>query len=231
MPRCSPRPRSWAVPHGAACPWRPRVCEACILRSVLAHGRSWRCCAAPSRARSEVSRAARDWARSRRGLPPAQRLILLVLAERANDRGDRCLPSLRQLELVTELSRRGITKALYGGEGRLIERYRGGPRRSTSYRLLLAVPIEDERPSEDVGLSSLPVGREQRASRKGTGCPLTVIRNRHRTGHAPLLCGNAAPHAVNAGGDSRPKSCRVQPGWRPGECGFDWAAKQGVSRT
>jgi hypothetical protein len=122
-----------------------------------------RCCAAPFREGPEVSRGARDWAWSRRGLTPAQRLVLLALAERANDLGDSCFPSLRQLELMTELSRRGITKALSGLDGRLIERDRGGPRRPTSYRLLLAVPTEDERPSEDVEPSSLHVGREQRS--------------------------------------------------------------------
>ena len=110
-----------------------------------------------------MSRAARDWAWSRRGLTPAQRLVLLALAERADEQGESCFPSLGQLERMTELSRRGITKALSGLDGRLIERDRGGPRRSTSYRLLLAVPTDDERSSEDVEPSSLPVGGEQRS--------------------------------------------------------------------
>jgi len=171
-----------------------------------------------------VSRAARDWAWSRRGLTPAQRLVLLALAERANDRGDSCFPSLRQLELMTELSRRRITKALSGLEGRLIERDRGGPRRSTSYRLLLSVPSEGERPSADGELNSLPVGREQRPP--GNSVP----PNRHRTEHEPSLCSDVTPRPANAAGGNRRKSSPIQPDWRPGERVFDWATKQGVTR-
>ncbi|WP_083884792.1 DnaT-like ssDNA-binding domain-containing protein [Thioflavicoccus mobilis] len=197
-----------------------------------------------------MSRAARDWAWSRRGLTPAQRLVLLALAERANDRGDSCFPSLRQLEHVTELSRRGITKALAGLDGRLIERDRGGPRRSTRYRLLLTVPTEDERPSEDAERCSLPVGREQGSpgnsvpvgreqGSQGRECssppvgnrvPPNRHQNRHRTEHEPSLCGDAAPHPANAAGGSRGKCSRIQPDWRPSERVFAWATKQGIGR-
>jgi len=58
-----------------------------------------------------------------------------------------------------------------------------------------------------------------------------VPPNRHRTEHEPSLCGNAAPHTVNAGGDGRRKSSRIQPDWRPSERVFDGGAKQGVGRT
>ena len=197
-----------------------------------------------------MSRAARDWAWSRRGLTPAQRLVLLALAERADEQGESCFPSLGQLERMTELSRRGITKALSGLDGRLIERDRGGPRRSTSYRLLLAVPTEDERSSEDVEPSSLPVGGEQRslensvpAGREqgsqgrehispsvGNRVPPNRHKNRHRTEYEPSLCGDAAPHPANPPGGNRWKSSRIQPDWRPSERVFDWAAKQGMTR-
>jgi len=86
-----------------------------------------------------MSRRARDWAWRCRGLTPAERLVLLALAELADDHGGQCFPSLGQLARTTELSRRGVTKALAGLDGRLVDRERGGPRRSTGYRLLLPV--------------------------------------------------------------------------------------------
>ena len=92
-----------------------------------------------------MSRRARDWAWGRQGLTPAQRLVLLALAEHADDHGESCFPSLGLLQRMTELSRRGITKALNGLDGALIERDRGGPRRATRYRLLLSARSGDER--------------------------------------------------------------------------------------
>ena len=74
----------------------------------------------------------RGWAWSRRGLTLAQRLVLLALAEHTSHDGQRCYLSLGVLETMTELSRRGITKALNGLDGALIERDRGGPGRRTS---------------------------------------------------------------------------------------------------
>jgi hypothetical protein len=58
-----------------------------------------------------MSRRARDWAWGCRGLKPVQRLVLLALAELADDNGEHFFPSLGLLERMTELSRRGITKA------------------------------------------------------------------------------------------------------------------------
>jgi hypothetical protein len=92
-----------------------------------------------------MGRRARDWAWGRHGLTPAQRLVLLALAEHADDHGESCFPSLGLLERMTELSRRGITKALNGLDGALIDRDRGGPRRATRYRLLLSARNGDER--------------------------------------------------------------------------------------
>jgi len=198
-----------------------------------------------------MSRAARDWAWSRRGLTPAQRLVLLALAERANDLGDSCFPSLRQLELMTELSRRGITKALSGLDGRLIERDRGGPRRPTSYRLLLAVPTEDERPSEDVEPSSLPVGREQRSLGNsvpvgreqgsqgrehssppaGNRVPPNRHKNRHRTESEPSVCGDDTAPRPKRPTDRRRRATPIARDWRPGERVFAWAATRGMTRT
>lgn len=99
-----------------------------------------------------MSRVARDWAWSCQGLTPAQRLVLLALAEHADENGTSCFPSLGLLERLTELSRRGITKALSGLDGALIERDRGGPGRATNYRLLL---------SSQSGARRVAEGREQ----------------------------------------------------------------------
>ncbi len=85
-----------------------------------------------------MSCRARDWAWSRKGLTLAQRVVLLALAEHADENGTSCFPSLGLLERTTELSRRGLTKALSGLDGALIERDRGGPGRATNYRLLLS---------------------------------------------------------------------------------------------
>jgi hypothetical protein len=109
-----------------------------------------------------MSRTARDWAWGCRGLTLAERVVLLALAELADDDGGQCFPSLGQLERMTELSRRGVTKALTGLDGRLIERERGGPRRSTRYRLLLARPGESRLEGKEQHLP--PEGGEQNAT-------------------------------------------------------------------
>ncbi len=108
-----------------------------------------------------MSREARDWAWSRQGLTLAQRLVLLALAEHANEQGERCFPSLALLERMTELSRRGITKALNGLDGSLLERDRGGPGRATSYRLLLSASRDDEPCPDDREHHSLFAGEAQ----------------------------------------------------------------------
>jgi hypothetical protein len=91
-----------------------------------------------------MSCRARDWAWRRKGLTLAQRVVLLALAEHADENGASCFPSLGLLERMTELSRRGITKALSGLDGTLIERDRGGPGRATRYRLLVQEPNDSD---------------------------------------------------------------------------------------
>ena len=198
-----------------------------------------------------MSRAARDWAWSCRGLTPAQRLVLLALAERADDHGESCFPSLRQLEHMTELSRRGITKALAGLDGYRIERERGGPQRSTNYRLLLSGPSEDKRFSEDGEPSSLAKGREHRSlgnrvpggreqgsrSREhsstlvGNTVPPNRHRNRHITESEPSLCGDDTAQPPKPSANDRRKATSIPPDWRPGVRVFEWAAKRGMTRT
>ncbi len=82
-----------------------------------------------------MSRVARDWAWALRVTPP-QKLVILALAERADDSGA-CWPSLAHLTEMTGLVRSTVAVALTGlEEARLISRDRGGAGRSTRYRLL-----------------------------------------------------------------------------------------------
>ena len=121
-----------------------------------------------------MSCRARDWAWSCKGLTLAQRVVLLALAERADENGTSCFPSLGLLERTTGLSRRGLTKALSELDGDLIERDRGGPGRATNYRLLLSIQRGDQGSPEDREQGSLgnrvPESREQ-SSLPGPGEP------------------------------------------------------------
>ncbi|UHD15031.1 DnaT-like ssDNA-binding domain-containing protein [Thiocapsa bogorovii] len=95
-----------------------------------------------------MSRAARDWAWDCRGLTPAQRLVLLALAEHADEAGD-CWPSLSRLAARAEVDRRTVTRCLAALEARgLIQRTRSRPQR-TLYSLAVGAspaqaPIRDE---------------------------------------------------------------------------------------
>jgi hypothetical protein len=146
-----------------------------------------------------MSRAARDWAWRCRGLTPAERVVLLALAELADDDGGQCFPSLGQLERVTELSRRGVTKALAGLDGRLIERDRGGPRRSTSCRLLLAGSGEGSCESKE--LRSQPEGRGQSASRNAV--PQGLVLADAEQGRAQRFREGAASDSGQPNGEGR----------------------------
>jgi len=74
-------------------------------------------------------------------LTPTQRLVLLALAEYADDEGATSLPSLRRLERMTSLSRRGIAKTLNALEAAgLIARDEGECAGATAYRLFLDRP-------------------------------------------------------------------------------------------
>ncbi|MFB1489736.1 MULTISPECIES: DnaT-like ssDNA-binding domain-containing protein [unclassified Thiocapsa] len=198
-----------------------------------------------------MSRAARDWAWDCRGLTLAQRLVLLALAEYADERGEQCFPSLALLEWMTELSRRGITKALGGLDGTLIERARGGPGRATHYRLLLSASQQDQgcqwnrdpsalsgrREQRALG-NTVPmgrepgsVGREQSSSLIGNTVPPDRYMNRHGTVSEPsVLFGDdaSAPERPGIRGGGRTP---IPPDWQPSQRVFDWAAKHGMTRT
>ena len=77
----------------------------------------------------------RTWAWDCRGLTPAQRLTLFALSDQADVAAGTCQISLSALAEQTELSRRGVIKALDELDGRFIDRERGGPGRRTCYRL------------------------------------------------------------------------------------------------
>ncbi|MBK1620700.1 hypothetical protein CKO42_20150 [Lamprobacter modestohalophilus] len=77
----------------------------------------------------------RTWVWDCRGLTPAQRLTLFALSDQADADQGTCRISLSELAEQTELSRRGVIKALGELDGRFIDRERGGPGRRTRYRL------------------------------------------------------------------------------------------------
>jgi DNA-binding MarR family transcriptional regulator len=109
-----------------------------------------------------MSRRARDWAWALPVAPP-QKIVILALAERADD-GGACCPSLSELTDMTGLARSTVAVALNALEAaELIARERGGATRSTEYRLMMepsgtieraperrpeAVPSPERRPGE-----------------------------------------------------------------------------------
>jgi len=205
-----------------------------------------------------MSRRARDWAWGCRGLKPAQRLVLLALAELADDNGEHCFPSLGLLERMTELSRRGITKALGELDGRLISRERGGPRRSTSYRLPISDPGGGGRQIDGPGRRSAGTGgehsspaagreqgslgnrvpegreqgspgREQSATLVGNRVPPNRHRNRHVTVSEPSLPGGGDAGPLQGKQKVNGKARPIPSEWRPSGRVMAWAAKQGMS--
>ena len=94
-------------------------------------------------------------------MTPAQRLVLLALAEHADTEGGSCFPSIGTLERMTGLSRRGVTKALEALDGRWIARERGGPGQVTRYRLRIAdaLPAQQGTQCPRIG-NTVPADRE-----------------------------------------------------------------------
>lgn len=82
-----------------------------------------------------MSVTATTWAWSQ-SLPATAKLVLLALADHADDEGH-CWPSLGRLEQMTGLNRSTITRALSSLDGMLISRDRsdGGVGHSTRYQL------------------------------------------------------------------------------------------------
>jgi Helix-turn-helix domain len=111
----------------------------------------------------EVSTSPTYWALEQQGLSPTQKLLLLVLAVRANNKTWRCFPGIETLESDTGFKRKAIidaTEVLQ--EKKLITKKRRG-RTSNMYTLLgptLEVPREgttgenSDVPSEDSDVPS-----------------------------------------------------------------------------
>jgi len=168
-----------------------------------------------------MSRAARDWAWSCRGLTLAPRCILLALAEHADEDG-RCSPSLTRLAELTEADRRTVTRGLAELEARgLVERERRRGQ-GTTYTLAIGgrctkvIPAEPPDPRDggmkpphqgrDAAGSMTPPGARNPRSRGVT--PLSRKErppdpvaseppNRQRTGSEPSLCDDDVAHAPN----------------------------------
>jgi len=87
---------------------------------------------------------------------PTQRLVLLAIADHANDRGVEAYPSMVTLMAKTGLSERGIRKATTElvALGELAVAYKGGPRGCNRY----AVVIPD--PAPDAGLAIADPARD-----------------------------------------------------------------------
>jgi DNA-binding transcriptional ArsR family regulator len=83
-----------------------------------------------------MSRRARDWAWSCRGLTLALRCILLALAEHADEEG-RCWPSLTRLAALTEADRRTVTRGLAALEARALVARARRPGKGTVYTLAI----------------------------------------------------------------------------------------------
>jgi len=161
-----------------------------------------------------MSRTARDWAWGCRGITLAERVVLLALAELADNDGGQCFPSLGQLERMTELSRRGVTKALTGMDGRLIERERGGPRRSTRYRLLLAGAGGGGCESREQHFP--PEGREQNATRNAVPQVLAPAgAEQGRARHSPESPARGGDQPNGEGRERGTPGNQVPPGGEP----------------
>ncbi|WPL12213.1 hypothetical protein Thiosp_01973 [Thiorhodovibrio litoralis] len=78
----------------------------------------------------------RDCNGKAKGVTPAQRLLLSAIQANRDPDSGLAEVSLSALQGMTDLSRRGITKALSGLDGHAIERISGGPGRQNQYRIL-----------------------------------------------------------------------------------------------
>jgi len=153
-----------------------------------------------------MSRAARDWAWSCRGLTLALRCILLALAEHADGDG-RCSPSLTRLAELTGADRRTVTRGLAELEARgLVERERRRGQ-GTAYTLAIGarstnlIPAESPDP-RDRGRKPPHQGRDAPGgvtplSRKERPPDRVALEppNRQGSGSEPSLCEDDVAYA------------------------------------
>ena len=170
-----------------------------------------------------MSRAARDWAWDCRGLTPAQRLVLLALAEHADEAGG-CWPSLSRLAARAELDRRTVTRSLAALEARgLIHRARSRPQR-TLYSLAVGTfPAQVPTRDEETACGSEPMPLDDG--------PAIVLDPLEPTGPTPRTGGVTPLHRGQQTPKRSPDPARpIPPDWGPGARVLSWAAKQGIAR-
>ena len=185
-------------------------------------------------------------------MTPAQRLVLLALAEHANQDGGSCFPSIGTLESMTGLTRRGVTKALDALDGAVLRRERGGPGQVTRYRLLVNEPGATREqgtgfPREPGSLGNgVPPDREQGSPGRelssldvGNTVPPNRHKNRQLTVNEPLqraqvrelgLATVVRQPQTAPPRDGGTRSGQILNDWRPGERVFAWAGKRGLTR-
>ncbi len=202
-----------------------------------------------------MSRRARDWAWSRRGLTPALRCILLALAEHADEEG-RCWPSLARLAALAEVDRRTVTRGLAALEARALLARERTVGQSTAYTLAIDEPVGCETPVHQVretprgvtpqqqgretpgGVTPLgatdpssrgvtPLGRGLTPPDPGASHPPNRHKNRHRTVNEPLSYDDTRKRRA----DGAAKATPIPLHWQPSERVFDWAAKHALTRT
>ena len=204
-----------------------------------------------------MSRRAFEWAWACRGLTPAVRCVLLALAEHADDMG-RCWPSLSRLARLSEVDRRTVTRALAALEARgLLTRARG---RQTSTTYVLSIweadgrsrPESGDLRNGDEGAGSqghetprdwapqgasdpasgglVPWGRGVAPPDSGASGPTNRNKNlqRNKNEVSPGFDRERSPTPPTKGG-KQPAS--IPPDWQPSTRVFDWAARQGMTRT
>ena len=125
---------------------------------------------------------ATTWAWKQRGLTPAQKLLLLSLADRAEE-DHTCWPSLRRLAADTGLTDRGIQKILAELETRGLIRRDMRAGKSTVYTLIGVTSREDMPRSATPEPSSPPntVRPERRSPTPEPSSPPNTVRPHPRT--------------------------------------------------
>jgi len=113
------------------------------------------------------------------------KLVLLAMADHARDDGTGCYPSIELLARKTSQSRRGVQKIMRRLEDAGLiapsKVSRGGPHRSTEYRLTLAnsEPRSLLASTQPRTSGRLTANHSARNSEPGSPEPLGTIRNRH----------------------------------------------------
>ena len=130
-----------------------------------------------------------DYSRSK----PTQRLVLLAIADCANDHGAEAYPSNATLAAKTGLSERGVRKAIGELEalGELEVQYKSGPHGCNRYRVLMPDPAPDARSS------GTPEADDTRHDVPGTRHDMPGPHPAPHSGDPAPHSGDPAPRAKN----------------------------------